>query len=76
MKNENEIQYINHCDDCNCDLGSAEFNCPSCEKLNINYDELWWNRDFITIIKIKCEFCKIELTAFYENGFKISTSNV
>jgi YgiT-type zinc finger domain-containing protein len=38
----NELEFIRHCDDDLCDLGSAEYTCPSCGKYIVDYGDLWW----------------------------------
>lgn len=64
----NECDSFRHCDDPDCDLGEVQFNCPVCDKINMNYHELWYDGWKITGRKntmiLKCEKCEAELFFF------------
>lgn len=61
---ELEIEYVNHCEE--CDLGHAIYSCPKCNKVNIDYDDLWWNRD--DNINVKCEICAQKFLLVHKGG--------
>jgi len=59
----NEAEFISHCDDNTCDLGSFLYKCPSCNNATIDYD-VWWNQDDLyknETINFNCEKCKTDL---------------
>jgi len=66
---KNELYFIPHCENDDCDLGRAFFKCPQCQKLNSNYD-LWWKQEDLYKsdgIIIYCDFCYTPLLASYSN---------
>lgn len=40
-KIDNHIDFCNHCDYEDCDMGTAEYSCQNCNSNIINYD-LWY----------------------------------
>jgi len=54
-----EITYIDHCDE-GCGLGIAEWTCPSCNKLNEDYDDLWFDYEngSSNASELCCEHCE------------------
>ena len=54
-----KVLFVPHCDDFSCDLGSVEYQCPKCNKFNIDFD-LWWKEGELYDGKkftIICESC-------------------
>ena len=56
-----DVTFINHCED-ECGLGTAQFDCVVCEKLVIDYDDLWYSQDdpVGVVVNTNCELCKTE----------------
>ena len=53
-----DITYYNHCDDGSCDLGFAEWHCPSCGRQNNDYNDMWWNQhEKVHEDTLECEKC-------------------
>jgi len=55
-----EVTFTEHCDNDDCDLGYADYFCPSCKRLVIDYEDLWWKRydlDDGDKIESKCDHC-------------------
>ena len=55
--------FIQHCDDPDCTLGTLEFDCPKCNKHNVNYDN-YYDDDKLykgEIVELNCEHCDSEL---------------
>lgn len=72
-----EGSFIPHCDDLSCDLCSFWYECPRCNKNNIDYD-FWWNMDYFYSLddfvgEITCEHCREKLFVMYnkEDGLFI-----
>lgn len=54
-------EFINHCDDPDCELGRFEYKCPNCGQINRDYGNVWWNKEKIILGNpeiIECEQCK------------------
>lgn len=63
IKMSNRVNLIPHCDDGSCDLGSLEYHCPSCNQLQINYDD-WFEVDNLykdIPIHTECDKCNSKL---------------
>lgn len=61
--------FIPHCDDDHCNLGSFQYICPACKKKNIDYD-IWFKIDDIhhgLILDILCEHCFDKLSVYYDD---------
>jgi predicted SprT family Zn-dependent metalloprotease len=58
-----EAFFIGHCDFEECDMGSFQYTCPSCNKATNDYD-IWWAADEIwkgKNVDFECEECKAKL---------------
>ena len=62
---DNEINFYAHCDEENCTMGSAEYNCPNCKEYIIEYGGLWYDYSEYNkrILETICPKCNIELVA-------------
>lgn len=60
--------FIPHCDNDHCDLGSFQYKCPKCGCNNVDFD-MWWKIDELhhgSVIDLNCEFCKEALISYYD----------
>lgn len=58
---EIKVDYIQHCDDENCSMGTAEWTCPACDKHNIDYGDLFYDEhEKNSNLVLECEHCKCE----------------
>lgn len=69
----NSVYFIQHCDDENCSLGTVEYECPQCNKLNVEYDNFYeeyniGNHNPTYTVKTSCEHCHIELIMYNDNN--------
>lgn len=58
------MNYIPHCDEPGCDLGTLEYTCPDCRTLVTDYDS--WFKAWAAYMNdepvlIKCAECKAQL---------------
>lgn len=66
----NDVYHYSHCEDQDCSLGNAEFDCPCCESTNVDYGDVWWAGQGVdtTEVQTQCDDCNESLTVFYESG--------
>jgi hypothetical protein len=64
MKTE-EVLFVSQCE-C-CDYVSIEFDCPVCEKFNLDHDSGWMQDEVYNgrILDFECEKCKSILLLSY-----------
>lgn len=43
---DNEVYFIQHCENESCDIGRCAYTCPHCDESDDNY-EIWWDQDDI-----------------------------
>ena len=75
-----KVEFIQHCDHADCDMGQAQFHCPACNSNSNDYSDLWWNHDSIKLNEnigiCECEWCKttyaFKKTSEY-NAYKIKS---
>jgi hypothetical protein len=66
----NFITFIVHCDYELCQMGRAEWQCPKCTVINLDYDlycDMLQNRDLQQIV-ISCGGCKVQHIAERDEG--------
>jgi len=73
---DEELDYIDlvpHCENPECDLGSAQFTCPVCFKHQKKFDDVWWLAYESNNINTECDNCKAKLVAYWDQhyGYKI-----
>ena len=69
MSFDAEIKLTIYCDNPECDLGSIQFDCPICGKLNLNYNN-WFDQEDIIMGDFEgdiiCEHCNEKLITFFD----------
>jgi len=73
---ENNINFIDHCEDKECGLGFCEYKCPICNHYNEDYDLYTKKYDIIIgeTCNTLCENCNNNFNVYYEekqNSFKL-----
>lgn len=52
-------EFIKHCDDYDCDLGTFDFICPKCDSF-VSDTTVWWKQDWLPH-EFNCPKCKTRL---------------
>lgn len=64
-----EILFVAHCDNPNCSLGYAQYNCPVCGEYTEDYGSLWWSGPDVirqgNPFYTTCPDCKAPLVVTY-----------
>ena len=64
------IDFVPHCDEGYCDLGSFHYTCPLCHEYSVDYDFWWHKNDIYDGIphELKCDKCDKDLIVWKDPG--------